>query len=93
MEIVATLILLYLAVGAALFAHARYPGLPIVPGMDAGATDSLYFRALGIPCYGVSTLFMKSSDGFAHGLNERVPVAGIGASLDQWYSVITAVSK
>ena len=73
--------------------HARYPGLAIVPGMDAGATDSLYFRALGIPCYGVSTLFMKSSDGFAHGLNERVPVAGIGASLDQWYSVITAVSK
>ena len=28
MEIVGTLILFYLAVGAALFAHARYPGLP-----------------------------------------------------------------
>ena len=28
MEIVATLILFYLAVGAALFAHARYPGMP-----------------------------------------------------------------
>ncbi len=28
MEIVATLILFYLAVGAALFAHARYPGVP-----------------------------------------------------------------
>jgi hypothetical protein len=28
MEIVATLTLFYLAVGAALFAHARYPGMP-----------------------------------------------------------------
>jgi ribose/xylose/arabinose/galactoside ABC-type transport system permease subunit len=28
MEFVATLILFYLAVGAALFAHARYPGVP-----------------------------------------------------------------
>jgi hypothetical protein len=28
MEVAATLILCYLAVGAALFAHARYPGVP-----------------------------------------------------------------
>ncbi|MGV3769324.1 MAG: M20/M25/M40 family metallo-hydrolase [Sphingobium phenoxybenzoativorans] len=73
--------------------RARYPGLEVVPGMDAGATDSLYFRALGVPCYGVASLFTKPSDSFAHGLNERVPVAGIGASLDQWYSVVTDLSK
>ena len=28
MEVAATLILFYLAVGVALFAHARYPGVP-----------------------------------------------------------------
>jgi acetylornithine deacetylase/succinyl-diaminopimelate desuccinylase-like protein len=61
--------------------------------MAAGATDSLYFRALGVPCYGVSALFMQSKDSFAHGLNERVPVAGIGAALDQWHSVVTALAK
>jgi carboxypeptidase PM20D1 len=73
--------------------HARYPGLEVVPSMAAGATDSLYFRALGIPCYGVASLFTKSSDSFAHGQNERVPVAGIGPALDQWYSVVTGLSE
>jgi acetylornithine deacetylase/succinyl-diaminopimelate desuccinylase-like protein len=73
--------------------HARYPGLEIVPGMSTGATDSLYFRAQGIPSYGVATLFSKPNDSFAHGLNERAPVAGIGASLDQWHMMITALAK
>jgi hypothetical protein len=31
----------------------RAPGLPIVPSMSAGATDSLYFRNIGVPSYGV----------------------------------------
>lgn len=73
--------------------HARSPGLPIMPAMIAGATDSLYFRALGIPSYGVGTLFSKASDMYAHGLNERVPSDGIKASLDQWNSVIRDLSK
>ncbi len=73
--------------------HARYPGLPIMPAMIAGATDSLYFRARGIPSYGVGTLFTKASDVYAHGLDERVQIDGIGASLDQWDSVIRDLSK
>lgn len=73
--------------------QARYPGIMVTPSMSAGATDSLYFRALGVPSYGVSSLFMKASDGFAHGLNERVPVAAIGASQGQWYAVLKALAK
>lgn len=73
--------------------RARYPKLEIAPGMSAGATDSLHFRALGVPSYGVSSLFMRPEDGFAHGLNERVPVATIGAALDQWHSVLTDIGK
>ncbi len=72
---------------------ARTPGIAIMPGMSAGATDSLYFRALGVPSYGVSSLFMKAEDGFAHGLNERVPVAGIPESLEQWDRVVRALAK
>jgi len=68
--------------------HARYPGLPIVPNMSAGATDSMFFRALGVPAYGVSGIFMKASDDFAHGLNERVPVATIDGALAQWESIL-----
>ncbi|MBH1992695.1 MAG: M20/M25/M40 family metallo-hydrolase [Sphingomonadaceae bacterium] len=72
---------------------ARSPGVTVMPGMSAGATDSLYFRALGVPSYGVSSLFMQAQDGFAHGLNERVPVAGIPASLAQWDTVVRALAK
>ncbi|WP_293366345.1 M20/M25/M40 family metallo-hydrolase [Phenylobacterium sp.] len=73
--------------------HARYPGLPIVPNMSAGATDSMFFRALGVPAYGVGGAFMKGSDDFAHGLNERVPIASIDGSLFQWESVLKDLAK
>ncbi|KMS58439.1 M20/M25/M40 family metallo-hydrolase [Sphingobium cupriresistens] len=72
---------------------ARAPDIAVMPGMSAGATDSLYFRALGVPSYGVSSLFMKAEDGFAHGLNERVPVAGIWESLEQWDAVVRGLAK
>ncbi|MBJ7378113.1 M20/M25/M40 family metallo-hydrolase [Sphingobium sp.] len=72
---------------------ARAPDIAVMPGMSAGATDSLYFRALGVPSYGVSSLFMKAEDGFAHGLNERVPVAGIRESLEQWDAVVRGLAK
>lgn len=73
--------------------HARYPGLPVVPQMSAGATDSMFFRALGVPAYGVGAVFMKGSDDFAHGLNERVPVASIDGALFQWESVLKDLAK
>lgn len=73
--------------------HARYPGLPVVPGMSAGATDSMFFRALGVPAYGVGSAFMKSSDDFAHGLNERVPVDTIDGALGQWESILKDLAK
>jgi acetylornithine deacetylase/succinyl-diaminopimelate desuccinylase-like protein len=72
---------------------ARAPGIPVMPAMSSGATDSLYFRAQGVPSYGVASLFMRAEDGFAHGLNERVPVAGIAASLDQWDRVVRALAR
>jgi hypothetical protein len=45
------------------------------------ATDGMHFRVLGVPAYGVSRLFMKSSDGYAHGLTERVPIVVVLATL------------
>lgn len=73
--------------------HARYPGLPIVPSMAAGASDSMFFRALGVPAYGVSGLFMKSSDDFAHGLNERAPIDAIDGDLAHWESLLKDLAK
>jgi carboxypeptidase PM20D1 len=71
----------------------RAPGLPIVPSMSAGATDSLYFRNIGVPSYGVGGLFMHTKDSFSHGLNERIPVASIDGALIQWRSMIRDLSR
>ena len=73
--------------------HARFPGLSIVPSMSAGATDSMHFRAQGVPSYGVSGLFMKYSDNFAHGLNERAPVAAIDGALAHWNSLLKDLAR
>ncbi|MFN3960041.1 MAG: M20/M25/M40 family metallo-hydrolase [Parvularculaceae bacterium] len=70
----------------------RYPGLPVVPQMSSGATDSLYFRAQGVDSYGVSGLFLKPSDDFSHGLNERAPIASIDGALDHWHVLIKELS-
>jgi carboxypeptidase PM20D1 len=73
--------------------HARYPGLPIVPSQDNGASDSMYFRAAGVPSYGVSGLFMEQGQSFIHGLNEKAPVAGIDGDLAHWDSILRDLAK
>lgn len=73
--------------------HARFPGLPIVPAQSAGATDSMYFRAAGVPSYGVSGLFMKDSDEFSHGLNERAPISAIDGDLAHYDSILRDLAK
>ncbi len=78
------------AVGKAV--HARFPGLPIVPYMESGGTDGMHFRNAGIPTFAVSGLFAKPSDMFAHGLNERVPVASFFAAMDHWPTIIKALA-
>ncbi|MEX2150941.1 MAG: M20/M25/M40 family metallo-hydrolase [Steroidobacteraceae bacterium] len=71
----------------------RAPGLRIVPSMSAGATDGLYFRNLGVPSYGVSGIFMHPNDSYAHGLNERVPVATIDGAVLQWRSLLRDLAR
>jgi acetylornithine deacetylase/succinyl-diaminopimelate desuccinylase-like protein len=68
--------------------HTLYPGLQVVPNQSSGATDGMYFRAAGIPTYGVGGMFSKDSDAFAHGLNERVPVKGFYDGLEYWYVLL-----
>ena len=71
----------------------RVPGLRIVPSMSAGATDSLYFRNVGVPSYGVGGIFMSAKDSYAHGLNERVPLATFDGALVQWRSLLRDLSR
>jgi acetylornithine deacetylase/succinyl-diaminopimelate desuccinylase-like protein len=72
--------------------HAIHPGVPIVPTQESGATDGLYFRAAGIPTYGIGGAFIKDSDAFAHGLNERLPVKSFYNDLQHYYLLVKALS-
>ncbi len=68
--------------------HARFPGTPIIPYQAPYGTDSREIRAAGIPTYGVMGLFIKESDEFAHGLNERVEVRSFFGALEHWRIII-----
>jgi carboxypeptidase PM20D1 len=70
-----------------------YPGVPIVPSMSSGASDSMWFRVRGVPSYGVAPLFIKDSDDFSHGLNERTQVSNIAPGVAYWKVLITRLSN
>lgn len=70
---------------------ARAPGLSVLPQQEAGATDSMHFRAYNIPSFGVGGVFMKPGEIFAHGLNERVPVATIDPGVAWWEKLLTTL--
>ena len=78
--------LLMAAIGKAV--HGVHPGIPIVPEQASYATDGAVFRHAGIPTYGVQASFGKESENFAHGLNERIPVASLYQGAAQWYALI-----
>jgi acetylornithine deacetylase/succinyl-diaminopimelate desuccinylase-like protein len=67
---------------------ATHPGVPVTPTMGVGTSDSLFFRAAGIPTYGTGEIFIKGSDDFAHGLDERVPVASFYDGLVHWRTLL-----
>ena len=53
------------------------PAMPVIPTMSTGATDGSFFRAAGIPVYGVDGSWgISPDDERAHGLDERIPVTG-----------------
>jgi len=51
-----------------------FPGVTVIPGITAGATDCRFLTPAGIPCYGVSGMLNDGATSNAHGLNERIRV-------------------
>lgn len=68
------------------------PGTTIIPYMAPYGTDGKEIRAAGIPTYGIMGVFMKNSDQFAHGLDERVPVRSFYDALEFWHTVMRRLS-
>jgi acetylornithine deacetylase/succinyl-diaminopimelate desuccinylase-like protein len=61
--------------------HAIHPGVAVFPSISSGASDCSWFRHEGVPCYIASAVFLKLSEDFSHGLNERTPIASIGPAI------------
>jgi acetylornithine deacetylase/succinyl-diaminopimelate desuccinylase-like protein len=72
--------------------QARYPGTPVIPQMAPYGTDGKETRAAGIPTYGVMGIFIRDSDSFAHGLNERVRVREFFGAQEYWKAVLTRLA-
>ena len=58
-------------------ADEMWPGIPVVPVLEPGATDAQFLNPAGIPTYGISGIFVDPDLGHIHGLNERVRVNSV----------------
>jgi acetylornithine deacetylase/succinyl-diaminopimelate desuccinylase-like protein len=70
-----------------------WPGIPLVPQMESGATDGLFFRQQGIPTYGVGGTPSDLDDIRAHGRDERIGVQGFYAGLEFEYQLVRSVAR
>jgi acetylornithine deacetylase/succinyl-diaminopimelate desuccinylase-like protein len=71
---------------------SMWPGVPLVPDMDTGASDSKYTRAAGIPSFGISGLFTDIDDNRTHGRDERIPVDGFYQDVEFTYRMMKTFS-
>lgn len=65
-----------------------WPGLPVVPILQPGATDGRYLNAAGIPTYGIEPLFTGPDLGHIHGLNEYIGVKSLLEARDFLYQLV-----
>jgi acetylornithine deacetylase/succinyl-diaminopimelate desuccinylase-like protein len=72
---------------------AMWPGIPVMPYMDAGASDAIYTNAAGMPTYGITGIAIDKDDVRAHGRDERVGVASFYKGNLFFYRYIKAVTS
>jgi acetylornithine deacetylase/succinyl-diaminopimelate desuccinylase-like protein len=73
--------------------QALWPGVPVVPTMSTGATDSRYLRSAGIPAYGTSGMFGEADDIRAHGRDERMLVRSLYEGQEYLYRLVKVLSS
>jgi acetylornithine deacetylase/succinyl-diaminopimelate desuccinylase-like protein len=65
-----------------------WPGVPVLPILQPGATDGSFLNAAGIPTYGIEPLFLGPDFGHIHGLNEYVGVKSLMECRDFLYRLV-----
>jgi acetylornithine deacetylase/succinyl-diaminopimelate desuccinylase-like protein len=70
-----------------------WPGVPVIPQMETGATDGAYLRAAGIPTYGVSGIFLDIDDIRSHGRDERIMVRSFYDGVEYIYRLLRELAE
>jgi acetylornithine deacetylase/succinyl-diaminopimelate desuccinylase-like protein len=70
-----------------------WPGTPVIPTMETGATDGYRLRDAGIPTYGISGVFIDMNDVRAHGRDERILESSFYSGVDFFYRYIKTLSS
>jgi acetylornithine deacetylase/succinyl-diaminopimelate desuccinylase-like protein len=73
-------------------AAEMWPGAPVIPEMETGASDSVHTMAAGIPSYGVNGIGIDQDDIRAHGKDERVRVASFFEGADFYYRFLKTMT-
>ena len=71
---------------------ATWPGLKVIPFMDAGASDAVYTSAVGLPTYGVAGIAIDRDDVRMHGRDERVGIASFDAGNEFFFRYLKAIT-
>jgi len=69
-----------------------WPGTPVIPEMEAGASDSIHTMMAGIPSYGVNGVAIDRDDVRMHGKDERVGVESFYAGVEFYYEFLVALT-
>ena len=69
-----------------------WPGVPVIPEMETGATDGWRLRDAGIPTYGVSGIPLDVDDIRAHGRDERIMVKSFYEGVEYMYQLVKEVA-
>jgi acetylornithine deacetylase/succinyl-diaminopimelate desuccinylase-like protein len=73
--------------------HKIYPGIQLVPVLQAAGTDAIYLAESGIPTYGLSGMFVDPDLGNIHGLNERIRVQSLYDGRDFLYALVKVYAE
>jgi acetylornithine deacetylase/succinyl-diaminopimelate desuccinylase-like protein len=65
-----------------------FPGVPVVPVLQAGATDGAFLNSNGIPTYGIMPIFIGPDLGHVHGRNEYIGVESLLIGRDFMHELI-----
>jgi acetylornithine deacetylase/succinyl-diaminopimelate desuccinylase-like protein len=77
----------------AMVTHQFFPGIPIIPDMETGASDSVYTTAAGVPSYGISGFPQDPNDFRFHARDERLRVESYYTGVEFYRLYIQALAK